>query len=302
MPSRPRPLLRPQFKRSRGGCLTCRLRKKKCNEVKPLCRGCERNKLACHWADSEPKRATSPASHESSSTPSHPSHTATYSPQSTTEQSFRDVIYTAAYQRDLDSPATTLWAARLGSFLSTNKPCALTPTSTLLLQHYLYATGNYLPMPMKENAFINEILPLACVDDLIMHTLLAVSGVHLGHKQRNNPDITTATLSHYAYIIRHLRTELGPSDLADFTKAARLLMALMMLCHFEVCHHGCELHPDTNLNRYSSSSLVRFKGAYSFIWAPVDSLLPGSSVAAHWSWCRTTLGSNSGSPWSSIRT
>ncbi|TQV93614.1 C6 transcription factor [Cordyceps javanica] len=35
--------------RSRTGCFTCRRRKKKCNEEKPLCSGCRRNHLECTW-------------------------------------------------------------------------------------------------------------------------------------------------------------------------------------------------------------------------------------------------------------
>ena len=37
------------FFRSRTGCFTCRHRKKKCDESKPICRGCERNGLHCRW-------------------------------------------------------------------------------------------------------------------------------------------------------------------------------------------------------------------------------------------------------------
>lgn len=35
--------------RVRTGCLTCRGRKKKCDERKPVCTGCSRNHLACRW-------------------------------------------------------------------------------------------------------------------------------------------------------------------------------------------------------------------------------------------------------------
>ena len=35
--------------RVRTGCLTCRVRKKKCDEQKPRCRGCTRNHLNCRW-------------------------------------------------------------------------------------------------------------------------------------------------------------------------------------------------------------------------------------------------------------
>lgn len=47
--------LRPTTSRSqailrvRTGCLTCRARKKKCDEQKPTCRGCARNHLECSW-------------------------------------------------------------------------------------------------------------------------------------------------------------------------------------------------------------------------------------------------------------
>ncbi|RYP31428.1 hypothetical protein DL767_005785 [Monosporascus sp. MG133] len=39
--------------RVRTGCLTCRARKKKCDESKPACSGCKRNKLACRWGTSD---------------------------------------------------------------------------------------------------------------------------------------------------------------------------------------------------------------------------------------------------------
>lgn len=36
-------------KRVRTGCLSCRRRKKKCDETKPKCRNCHRNHLRCLW-------------------------------------------------------------------------------------------------------------------------------------------------------------------------------------------------------------------------------------------------------------
>lgn len=45
--------------RSRAGCFTCRRRKKKCDEVKPVCKGCARNELECLWpgTDGIPSRS-----------------------------------------------------------------------------------------------------------------------------------------------------------------------------------------------------------------------------------------------------
>lgn len=40
---------RRKFKKSLDGCLCCKKRRKKCDEVKPVCKGCLRNGLRCEW-------------------------------------------------------------------------------------------------------------------------------------------------------------------------------------------------------------------------------------------------------------
>ena len=46
--------------RSRSGCLTCRRRKKRCDERRSSCTGCQRNRLECQWKPADsivwPKR------------------------------------------------------------------------------------------------------------------------------------------------------------------------------------------------------------------------------------------------------
>lgn len=49
---RPYAVRRPPLFRVKTGCFTCRGRKKKCDEVKPLCSSCTRNKLNCRWPTS----------------------------------------------------------------------------------------------------------------------------------------------------------------------------------------------------------------------------------------------------------
>ncbi|CAH6718439.1 hypothetical protein CLIB1444_01S06744 [[Candida] jaroonii] len=39
------------IRRSRNGCVTCKIRKKKCDEIKPLCSECKRLKKECIWVD-----------------------------------------------------------------------------------------------------------------------------------------------------------------------------------------------------------------------------------------------------------
>lgn len=40
--------LRPRL-RSKSGCVTCRSRRKKCDETRPTCQACVRNRLSCSW-------------------------------------------------------------------------------------------------------------------------------------------------------------------------------------------------------------------------------------------------------------
>jgi hypothetical protein len=43
---------RPQYRRSRNGCLTCKRRKVRCNEERPRCYHCDRLSLECVWKGS----------------------------------------------------------------------------------------------------------------------------------------------------------------------------------------------------------------------------------------------------------
>ncbi|KAF4857676.1 Beauvericin cluster-specific repressor BEA4 [Colletotrichum siamense] len=58
--SKPRRTLAGPIFRVRTGCLTCRGRKKKCDETKPRCRGCERNRLECKWPPSAAPKTAPP--------------------------------------------------------------------------------------------------------------------------------------------------------------------------------------------------------------------------------------------------
>ncbi|KAJ5948080.1 hypothetical protein N7466_001095 [Penicillium verhagenii] len=42
--------------RTRTGCLQCRNRRKKCDELRPQCAGCRRNQLQCIWPSNEERK------------------------------------------------------------------------------------------------------------------------------------------------------------------------------------------------------------------------------------------------------
>ncbi|KAK1624904.1 fungal-specific transcription factor domain-containing protein [Colletotrichum phormii] len=69
MSSRHRSTLAGPILRVRTGCLTCRGRKKKCDETKPCCRGCQRNEFDCQWPAPATRRRD-PARDEAAPLPS----------------------------------------------------------------------------------------------------------------------------------------------------------------------------------------------------------------------------------------
>ncbi|KAJ7079110.1 hypothetical protein B0H15DRAFT_914264 [Mycena belliarum] len=83
---------RPKYTRSKTGCLTCRVKKIKCDEAKPNCMRCTHGQRDCTWPDGVParKRATSikdspdgrPSTESSTASPgtSSPSSTRGHSP------------------------------------------------------------------------------------------------------------------------------------------------------------------------------------------------------------------------------
>lgn len=121
--------------------------------------------------------------------------------------------------------------------------CTLTQASVMLLQHYFeYTAGLLCTSPPAICPFITVVLPLAYTDELLMHTVLALSGTHLECKQSRwhagsvgvvNPGMQHATALHYQKTISGLRRELVNLETANGQKQARLLLILIIACHYE---------------------------------------------------------------------
>ncbi|KAI6026163.1 hypothetical protein BKA83DRAFT_675317 [Pisolithus microcarpus] len=57
LPSRTEPQRkRPKYTRSKTGCLTCRVKKIKCDETKPICMRCTHGQRDCTWPEGVPTR------------------------------------------------------------------------------------------------------------------------------------------------------------------------------------------------------------------------------------------------------
>ncbi|KAM6515573.1 hypothetical protein FSOLCH5_009798 [Fusarium solani] len=185
--------------RTKTGCLTCRTRKKKCNEAKPCCADCLRGGLNCIW----PREVGSDFSLE-----------------------------TPSRELTRDSPDGIL---RQLSAVKSNAAYTLTTESSLFLQHYLSETAVLLPAGTPaQNPFIVYVLPLAQNDTLLMHSVLAVSGAHLAYKLQNAASVETATSRHYLHTLRGVQEMIASGQVDERRSIQRLTLILAFLCQYEV--------------------------------------------------------------------
>lgn len=195
--------------RSLTGCLTCRRRKKKCNEKKPTCVGCARNSLQCVWPATNSRRKPQKSipraasqDHKVSSDPCDPS---------------------------------AQWSILTCSFVSPTRASTLTETSSLLFTHYITKTANALSTssPDSNNPLVTFLVPLCCNDDLLMHSLLAISGAHM-KCSNSGIEVYLATYRHYSIVIRTIRDCISNHTTLDVPQALRMSLTLIMLSLFEV--------------------------------------------------------------------
>ncbi|KAL2823012.1 fungal-specific transcription factor domain-containing protein [Aspergillus granulosus] len=211
--------------RTRAGCLTCRRRKKKCDERKPRCMACTRNQLACSWPAHVDRRSISqvPVNDSESGHRPDPAHA--------------ELSKNTNGSAPADDPTIVHWTPRLKTFNSLKRAGMFLPESNSLLSHYLARTGSLLATaPTGANPFLSSVVAIACNDDLVMHCVLALSGSHLGFTLGDDSgnEIHRATYKHYALALRTLQYAVGSSVAGEDPVATmKVLLSMMLLCHYE---------------------------------------------------------------------
>ncbi|KAK1593718.1 fungal-specific transcription factor domain-containing protein [Colletotrichum navitas] len=187
---KPRRTLAGPIFRVRTGCLTCRGRKKKCDETKPRCRGCERNKLECQWPLTGSSSGASRSAREPSVSQDKASHTArqpaarsTASPESSTgasqsPQAVRDSslglepFNFASQPTSSESPAATTIASSPGPSSQPTRtipapPVTVTPI-TAAAGHHIQDAGVSYQFDTSDDA---SIAGLVCNEPLSFSTI-----------------------------------------------------------------------------------------------------------------------------------
>ncbi|KAJ5761763.1 uncharacterized protein N7511_005145 [Penicillium nucicola] len=180
---------RPRASRSRGGCLPCKTRKKKCDENRPKCSDCRRLNFPCEWpAPAIDVEMHSPRVDDTSSPASFPSVSADAIPiddsdggppplspvTPSDDEEFIATLFPHPVPRK-----NTVALPLCRSPISAN-PHLRTEEDRSLFNHYIHVVSRALSrsQDVDRNPFLVTLLPLAAVSDTVTSVILSLSGCH----------------------------------------------------------------------------------------------------------------------------
>ncbi|KAH8700394.1 fungal-specific transcription factor domain-containing protein [Talaromyces proteolyticus] len=247
--------------RKRTGCLTCRLRHKKCDERKPVCVGCERNRLQCKWS-TDNARAWRNLLMDTASTSSgkavecvqwdvpscHPDGHSTAGTEAPLTNRCPGKVNQSinAKEKIREDNSVLLHVFQTEPLLTTPSfsnayssprwPKILERADLQSIFHfYMNTTAFVLTSRVKPfNPFASYVLPYALSDDLITHCVLALGASHFSSTYDQTPSLSAT--SHYSVAIRCVRQRLKvleADDRLSSEKLVGLVLAILLLCQFE---------------------------------------------------------------------
>lgn len=208
--------IQPMLKRVRTGCMNCKTRRKKCDEVRPKCSDCKRLNLFCQWPDVP----SSCVSHNSS-----------LRDQYSEGQLYGlDTNSIAGGALVCDGTIITIVESSLNAG---DPPNALTllpdhnETDRLLLNHYIHAVAEVFNRSSfgSTNPFVDMLLPVAYSSDITLSAILSLSGIHW---RRVYPKAYTRSLVHQGRAICGLASML--SQRSNHTAQIQATTTVMLLC------------------------------------------------------------------------
>ncbi|RAH82844.1 hypothetical protein BO86DRAFT_427699 [Aspergillus japonicus CBS 114.51] len=215
--------------RVRTGCWACRRRKKKCDEAKPVCGGCLRNKLTCQWPSSvlgeEMPREMELLEDEHGRSNTTPGVTTIASRSTATEPTLT---------HDRTAGTTTTALTTIGQALP--RAMSMMPNHGLdayqLLSHYMATTADCMANGSTPiNPFLVQIVPLAFSSDLLLQLVLTQSAAHRAFRRRNDSD--EVAQSHYTTALQLFRK--GVTEFIDGKESNPLILTVgaLVMCFTE---------------------------------------------------------------------
>ncbi|KAB8255293.1 fungal-specific transcription factor domain-containing protein [Aspergillus pseudonomiae] len=296
---------------TRSGCLTCKKRRKRCDEAKPSCRSCVRLGLACEgygsmWAEPlkpsaeifqqvvPPKRRRiSPSPSVSASSPAAP--VEQLSPNSTVFSGYTTVPSTPSdygaaeicTPRDEDNESYGNEDVALDVAHSENctvivpKQCGSLSHLSNLEMHYLQyhmEQGSRLLANLEsdENPLRSLIIPYALSSPLLMKALCAVSAMHLANRSCGNLSAQTAAANYYVRTMSGLRSALSKSAVEGLPTDS--ILAVALLCKYEIVRGSVK---QWAVHLSALEKLVISRGGFSTFDQDTAEFLWGLFVYAH---------------------
>ncbi|KAH6980622.1 fungal-specific transcription factor domain-containing protein [Ilyonectria sp. MPI-CAGE-AT-0026] len=227
------------FTRTKSGCLTCRLRRKKCGERRPVCEGCTRNSLICSWPSQTPAPDVTVASGEEIRANSTRSRTANASHDMSSPSCPAPIAHRVSGKRITQAVIPVCERAGgpptpnmmpLGPPISSSFPGKIEEQS--LFQHYVCSTASRLTVRREGdfNPFLTLVIPLAYRHSDVLHAVLAISSSHLSF---SDPYYTAIAKSHYAVALRAAKYHITKVAQGKHDNIAHFLALLALLCNFE---------------------------------------------------------------------
>ncbi|PYI10565.1 C6 transcription factor [Aspergillus sclerotiicarbonarius CBS 121057] len=253
---------------TRSGCLTCKRRRKRCDETKPCCQSCTRLGLKCEgygsmWAvpldpsahvfsqakASKRRRISTPSSptayshgtaEELWSSPSSP----LSSNPSTAPTSPSELEHTSIYSlsnedsEDGDGQSTSSHVGRHDALtVASPMPSRFFSHLSQLETHYLqYHTelGSKLlaNLESEDNPLRSLIIPRALSSPLVLKALCAVSATHFANRSRDKLEAQTAATSYYVRTLSGLQSTLAKHSAGAFPDET--ILAVALLCKYEI--------------------------------------------------------------------
>ncbi|KAF5649688.1 GAL4-like 2Cys6 or C6 zinc binuclear cluster DNA-binding domain protein [Fusarium sp. NRRL 52700] len=229
--------------RSRSGCWTCRTKKVKCDEIRPVCRRCIRLKLSCDYV---PRLRTFPKE----------------SPAGTLVHSSLDLSRVEPNPRE-DVPDKPF----CGNARSQNEDISSAITPSLrppfrwgtygmelgreeieAIQYFRESFSALYIMKKPQYSAFAIMLRLATHDPLVLHMILAIGGCgidyrHQWHERKhrvltaNDPSKYRALgLRHYSEALRELHTILGDNETVKSANLDSLTSGLVLMIMYEQLH------------------------------------------------------------------
>ncbi|KAF9883920.1 hypothetical protein FE257_002663 [Aspergillus nanangensis] len=249
--------------RVRTGCLTCRRRKKKCDESRPACAGCVRNKLSCSWpihipgagsgsgastavqpsapdlrpstvANLSDEASFSSDSPSSAAGPDQPSSPVSVALANNESASLVPMGYSHPSPRHTTSALDLPSSFAVGNVMprSLSMLPGYSSESYQLLSHYLATTADCMANGSTPiNPFLVQIVPLAFTSDLLLQLVLTQSAAHRAFRCRNDSD--EIAHSHYTKALQLFRREVTEFIDGKESNPLMLTVGALVMCFTE---------------------------------------------------------------------